>query len=161
MIVLGCDPGLRTTGLALVRSEGPGLPTLLARASARAPSGDPDAIATMKRAVVIEVAGFVATFETPQIVGVERFAHRPWLPYRIRDAARMGALVEALGYELRALGLELLAIDPERSKAGWPKEEARRKRIMPAALKNRHERDAFACAAIAAHDWKMTKGAAQ
>lgn len=140
MIVCGIDPGLRSTGIAVVRSQGPGLPELLDRATYRS---DPASLDDMAETVLGGLSDLMRwERHSVDLYAIESFAYRPWLPYRVRDSVEMGRMVERIGGFLRGLGCEVVEIGPEVSKAGWPRLERERKRLMPAELRNGHERDA-------------------
>lgn len=152
---VGVDPGLRQSGICLVRDAGPGLPELLARETLKLPrDSDPremaEKILRWIRAADQQLIG--PPGEAVALVAIEPFSHRPYLKTadghmtRPRDAVPMARLVERVSTELEIVDrLPVVEVSPEDSKAGWSKERARRH--LPRDLKNGHERDSFLQAA--------------
>jgi hypothetical protein len=153
MIILGIDPGLGTTGLALVRHTGPGQPDLLAHGSARVDDG-PDRADRMLEAIAKHIH---ATLSPADLIAIESFAHRSYLttttgnPRPITTSPDMGRLIgrliERLTHRTRARVVE---VSPVETKRGYPRQATHLARLLPPALANRHERDAYLAASFAA-----------
>lgn len=140
MNVAGVDPGLASSGLVLVVSEGPALPALVARLTARAPGLD-----AMAAAVLAWLAEHPA-----ELVAVEGFEHRGWLGRTISTAPMMGRLVERVVAGARALGCAVVEVPAGVSKAGYPKAQRDLGRLLPLDLRNGHERSAYLAASVGA-----------
>lgn len=144
MRVLGIDPGLRHTAAALV--DGTRLQGAITRHDA----------ARDGRAMAAWVLGLVEAGLRDhhpggiglELVAVERFAHQGWRGRRIDTGPQMGALVERIILLLEGR-VDLMLVNPEVSKAGYPGTEAERARLLPSELRNKHERDAFLAATTA------------
>jgi hypothetical protein len=152
MRILGIDPGLATTGLALVRHNGPGQPELLAHGSARVDEG-PDRADRMLEAITQHIHSLRGI----DLIAIESFAHRSYLttttgnPRPITTSPDMGRLIgrliERLTHRTQARVVE---VSPVETKRGYPHQATHLARLLPPALANRHERDAYLAASFAA-----------
>lgn len=150
--ILGIDPGLRSTGLAVVSDHGPGMPELVARLTVTDPDGSN---ANMAAAVLSWIRAAERLSGDIDLFAVEAFAHRAWLrtvdgrARRVPTSAEMGWLVGTIQARLQAANRRVVVIEPGVSKAGYPAAEKFRARLLPRGLRNRHERDAYLVAAAA------------
>ncbi len=140
MRIIGVDPGLRRTGIALVEARGPGLPKLSTRAMVRAQN-----LYAMAAAVLAWLEAHRA-----DVVAVEAFSHRGWLGRRVDTAPEMGRLLERVTAGATNLGFQVIEVDPAISKRGFPRNQRALGRLLPRSLRNKHERDAFLVASAAA-----------
>lgn len=155
MIVAGIDPGLRSTGLAIIDAQGgPGLPELLHRATIRIERRDvegQEAADLMARLLLARIAALPRLFlVSADLIALEAFEYRGYLPRRINTVANMGRLVGRVVHELSAGPIEVREIPAGTHKAGYPHDQRTLGRLLPSPLKNRHERDAFLVASCAA-----------
>lgn len=140
---VGIDPGLAQTGLALVR----GRDELGPRATIRIDGYTGERHRVMAREILVRIGDWQILHGTPELVVIEWFAHQGWRGRRIDTGPEMGALVESLRLQLeRHFDVAVTTVDPATSKAGYPAGERDRARILPAQLRNRHERDAYLAA---------------
>lgn len=149
MIAVGIDPGLRTTGIVALERSGPGLPKMLGHVTVRVPEriATDDARADAMATLVEEWVRFFPVADEGQARGrvvIEAFGHRPWLmtadgqARRVPTSSAMGRLIGRL--MARLSDLEIIEVSPSDTKRGWDG------RWLPAALRNRHERDAWLAA---------------
>lgn len=159
--ILGIDPGLRTTGIALVDISGR-VPRLLAAASLRTPTGTPDheARKTLTAGLLQCVSRWSQLRLAPiTVVGIESYGWQGKERSTNQNAFRLSTLVGqfegALGYEVRTLTKRECNAAIGRPSTCSKADVKRGLHLVFQAVvgKNEHERDAILVAYAVGKRW--------